>query len=90
MIQTTVLANAVATVTGAAYVLCRLIAAVAPNLLFNIGQSWLHTVNLDSVRATRSMPLGVFVLGLVTSILLSWVAAYAVAELYNRWEKNNP
>lgn len=87
MIQSTILANSVATVTGAGYVLCRLVATFAPNLLFTIGQSWFHTINLESVRATRSMPMGMFILGLVTSVILSWVAAYAVAELYNKWEK---
>ena len=33
------------------------------------------------------MPTGTFILGLATSVVFSWVAAYAVAELYNRWEK---
>ena len=80
-------AHAVASVTGAAYVLCRVLAAVAPQFLFTIGQSWLHTINLEAVRATQSMSLSAFVLGLVSSVVLSWIAAYAVATLYNRWAK---
>lgn len=39
MVRSTVLANAVATVVGVGYVLCRLIAAVAPQFLFDVGQS---------------------------------------------------
>ena len=87
MINTKVLANSVATVVGVGYVLCRLIAAVAPSFLFTIGQSWFHTINLGSTPVATSMSLGMFVLGLVSSVIVAWAAAYAVAELYNRWEK---
>lgn len=87
MMKSNVLANSVAVVTGVSYILCRLIAIVAPNLLFSIGQSWIHTVNLESVQATTSMSMGTFVLGLVSSVVVAWVAAYAVAQLYNKWEK---
>lgn len=87
MIKTTVLANASATVAGAGYIVCRLISAVAPNFLFTVGQSWFHTVNLESVKTTSSMPMGTFILGLLSSIVVTWVAAYAIAELYNRWAK---
>ena len=88
MIKSTVLANASATVVGAGYVICRLVSVVAPNILSNIGQSWFHTVNLESVRTTSSMPMSTFILGLISSIVVTWVAAYATAELYNRWAKN--
>jgi hypothetical protein len=85
MIKPIVLANALATVVGAGYILCRLVAAIAPEFLFNVGQSWFHTVYLAPLRATGSMSTGMFVLGLVTSVVVSWVAAYATAELYRRW-----
>lgn len=87
MIKTTVLANASATVIGAGYIICRLISAVAPNFLFSIGQSWFHTVNLELVRTTGSMSMGAFIFGLISSIVVAWVTAYAIAELYNRWAK---
>ncbi len=85
MVNSRALAHAVATVVGVGYVLCRLIAAVAPGLLFNIGQSWFHNVNLEPLRTTGSMSAGMFSLGLVTSVVVSWVAAFATAELYRRW-----
>ena len=66
MVSSTVLANAVATVVGVGYVLCRLIAAVAPRFLFDVGQSWFHTLSLEPVRATQSTSIGMFVLDLVT------------------------
>jgi hypothetical protein len=70
MIKSNVLAHSVVTVTGVGYVLCRLISAVAPAWLFNIGQSWIHTVNLESVRTTGSMSFSMFIIGFVYSYLL--------------------
>lgn len=87
MVKSTILANAVATVTGAGYVLCRLLFSLAPQFFFNIEQGWFHTLNLESIRATRPMPLPMLALGFITSVVISWVATYAVAELYNRWAK---
>ena len=84
MVNSRALAHAVATVVGVGYVLCRLIAAVAPGFLFNVGQSWFHTVNLEPLRSTSSMSTRMFFLGLVTSVAVSWVAAFATAELYKR------
>ena len=87
MIKSTVLAHSVATVVGIGYVICRLIAGVAPDLLFTISQSWFHTINLDSDQAMTSMTFGMFLIGLISSVVVGWAAAYATAELYNRWEK---
>ena len=86
MIKPIVLANALATVVGAGYILCRLVAAIAPEFLFNVGQSWFHTVNLAPLRATASMSAGMFAFGLVTSVVVSWVVAYVTAELYKLWQ----
>lgn len=59
----------------------------APDFLFSIEQSWFHTFNLSLIRATTSMTTGVFIIGLVSSAVVAWVAAYAITELYNRWAK---
>ena len=85
MIKPRVLANAVATVVAVGYVPCRLIAALAPHLLFNVRQSWFHTLDLEPVRATGSMSRAMFILGLVSSVVVSWLGAYATGELYRRW-----
>jgi uncharacterized protein DUF5676 len=87
MIKPIVLANAVAVVVGTGYILCRFIAAVAPQFLFNVGQSWLHTVNLEPLRTSGSMSTGMFVVGLVTIMVVSWVVAYTTAELYKLWAR---
>jgi hypothetical protein len=85
MANSTVLAHAVATVVGVGYMFCRLIAAVAPGFLFNVGQSWFHTVNLEPLPATGSLSAQMFFLGLLTGVVVSWVAAFPTSELYRRW-----
>ena len=85
MVKPIALANAAATVVALGYILCRLAAVVAPGALFEVGQSWLHTVNLEPLRATRPMSMGTFVLGLVTSVTVAWLATGATAALYRRW-----
>ena len=87
MVNSMASANALATVVGVGYILCRLIAAVAPDLLFNVGQSWFHTVDLRPLRTTGSMSTGMFFLGLVSSVVSSWVAAFATTALYRRWSE---
>ena len=52
---------------------------------FCVGQSLFHTTNLEPLRTTGSMSTGMFFLGLVTLVVVSWVAAFATAELYRRW-----
>ena len=85
MIRSTALATAVGMVVAVGYVLCRLIVGVAPEFLFNVGQNWVHTLNLEPLRAARPMSLPTFVLGFVTSVVVSWVAAWLTGQLYERW-----
>ena len=85
MVNSMASANALATVVGVGYILCRLIAVVAPDLLFKVGQSWFHTVDFRPLRTTGSMPTGMCFLGLVSSVVASWAAAFATVALYRRW-----
>lgn len=87
MVNSKVLANSVSVVGGATFVICRILAAVAPNFLFSVGQSWLHSIVLAPDRMTAPVRMGGFVLGLVTFVIFAWVFTYATAELYNRWNK---
>lgn len=87
MVNSKTLANSVAAVGGATFIICRLLAAAAPNFLFSIGQSWFHSVVLAPDRMTAPIRMGGFFFGLVTFVLFAWVFTYATAELYNRWNK---
>ena len=87
MLDTKAFANAVTAVTLVFYVACAILSFVLPDLIFNIGQSWMHTINLGAAKATYSPNLGAFVFGLVTLAAVSWVTTYATVYLYNTWRK---
>jgi hypothetical protein len=87
MTRPTILANAVGTAVATGYVLCRLIAVVAPGCLFDGGQSWFHTLNREATRATGPTSPPMFVLGLVSSVAVSRAGMFATAELDGRWTR---
>ena len=87
MLKAQAFANAVTTVFVVAYVICGIIAFVAPDLLFNVANSWFHAINLDVVKATTPMELGTFVFGVVTFSVYIWVLTFAGASLYNKFAK---
>lgn len=80
-------ANSFAVVGLGVYVVCRVLSLIAPELLFNIGRSWFHTINLDAVKAVAPMDFGTFILGAVSTVVLVWVSVYVAATLYNNWAK---
>lgn len=87
MLNTKAFANAAATVMAVWVLGCALLSYLMPDLLFSIAKSWMHTINLDSVKAAFTPDLGSLILGLVTAVGLTWVTVYATVSLYNRWSK---
>lgn len=87
MVKPIALANAITTVFIVAYVICGIIAFIAPDLLFSIAGSWFHAMNLQSVRATTPMSIGMFLFGVVTFGGYVWILTYAGASLYNKFAK---
>lgn len=87
MLNAKAFANAVTAVTAVFYLACVLVSYLAPDIVFGIAQSWMHSVNLDSIRSTQAMSLGATIWGLVTISLFTWLTAYITIWLYNRWAK---
>ncbi|MBI3103448.1 hypothetical protein HYZ05_00750 [Candidatus Daviesbacteria bacterium] len=87
MLNVTAFANAASAVMVVFYIACALLSYVAPDLLFGLARSWMHTVNLEAVKATFVPDLGLLLYGFITAVALTWVTAYAVVWLYNRWAK---
>lgn len=86
MLKTRPLANSLAVAMGIFYVVCRLLAAVAPDFLRSIGQSWFHTYDLSALPA-GSPTGGGFIWGLVTSMAAAWIFGYLWGWFYNRLAK---
>lgn len=84
MLKPVAFANAITTVGVSGYMICMVLSAVTPDLVFNIGQSWLHTINLNVLRSTEPMDIGSTLVGAITFAALTWVASYIGASLYNK------
>ncbi len=87
MLNAKVFANAAAAVMGVWVLACALLSFIAPDLLFSVAQSWMHTINLETVKSTFSPDLGLMIVGFVTAVGLTWIASFGVISLYNKWTK---
>lgn len=87
MLKPNALANAVTIVFIVAYVACALVSFTAPDLYFGVLSNIFHAFNLDAVKATTSMSLGSFIMGVVFFSAYVWVFTFASASLYNKFAK---
>ncbi len=87
MLNEKAFANATAIVMAVLYVDCALLAYIAPDLIFSLAKSWMHTVTLESVKTTFSPDLGSLLYGFITATVLTWVTTYITVALYNKLVK---
>jgi hypothetical protein len=78
------LASATALVAAAAYVICLVVSAVAPDLLLGVLQTWAHSVSVAPFRAeSTAFQPGSALVGLLTFSGFVWLTTAATAWLYN-------
>ncbi|OGH15138.1 MAG: hypothetical protein A2860_00075 [Candidatus Levybacteria bacterium RIFCSPHIGHO2_01_FULL_37_33] len=82
-----VLANAVTLTLLVFYFACALLSFIAPDFVLSIGQSWIHTLNLEAARPTSQISLTGVIFGAVTFGVSVWVVVYLTAFLYGKLEK---
>lgn len=82
-------ANAFTLVGLGLYVICRVLSLIIPDLLYAVGQSWFHTLSINSVMTVTPMDISTFLLGGITFSGLIWVSAYTAASLYNNFTKKS-
>lgn len=87
MLNEKAFANATAVIMAIFYVACALLSFIAPDLIFSLAKSWMHTVSMESVKVAFSPDLGSLVYGFVSATVLTWVTTYATIALYNKWAK---
>lgn len=87
MLNAKAFANAVTIVTAAFYIACWLFSTLAPDFVFSIAQSWMHSINLESIKSTIAMPISTALFGLVTISGITWVTTYITIWLYNKLAK---
>lgn len=82
------LANAAAVVGLAAYLLCALVAAIAPDFFVAFFQPWAHGLTLAPLRpADAWFRPGEFLVGLVTFTGAVWLVSAAWAWVYRAWSR---
>ncbi len=79
-------ANASAITIGVVYVVCRIAIALFPDLTMAIAQALFHGLVLNN-SSSWNLSFGSFVLGLVTSVVGTWLIGYLFARLYNYFLK---
>lgn len=87
MLNAKAFASAAASVMAVWVIACTVLALIAPGLLFTIAQSWTHTMNLEALKASFNPDIGVWLLGFVSAVGLTWLTTYATISLYNKWIK---
>lgn len=83
MLNAKAFANATMIVAAVLYITCLLLSYVAPDLLFSIINSWIHSLNIESLQAEKSISLTSAGLGFFSITLFTWVTTYATITLYN-------
>lgn len=75
-------ANALAVTSAIVYVVCRVLVGLAPDLMFNVGQSWFHGIELQRL-GSWTLTTENFILGVISITVTGWLAGYLYAFVYN-------
>jgi len=87
MLNSKAFANAATIVTAVFYAICATLSYVAPDLIAGIGNSWVHSLNLEAIKISAKPSLGTLAFGLVTISAVTWITSYIFVEIYNRLAK---
>lgn len=87
MLNTKAFANAATVVMAVFYVICAVLSYLAPDLIFSISRSWMHTINIESIKSTFTPDVGTLAWGLLSLAVVTWITTYGTIWLYNRLAK---
>lgn len=85
-----VAAKAAALTIGVVYIFCWLALWIAPQLSMSIARSWFHGIDLNKIAVPVSLDPGSLLIGLITSVVGTWLVVYVYNYLYmlisKRWK----
>ena len=84
--KTTPFANALAAASVVYYLLCAVLAMIAPQFLLGMFQSWFHGINVTQL-ATTQRSFGSFLFGLISLAVVAWIFGYVWGWMYNKLSK---
>lgn len=82
-------AKAVAGAMGLVYIVCAIFVAFWPNFALQLLGWLLHVVNVDKFAGDVAITFGGFLAGLAQVVIYSYVIAWLVAWLHNKFCKSN-
>lgn len=82
------IANSLAVVGGGYYIICAILALVAPDLYKSIAISWAHGVDLEKVWRTSPPDFGTMLIGFITFTIAAWITGYVFGYVYNYFAKS--
>ena len=85
-LKESVWANASAIFIGVVYLFCRFAIALFPGLSMQVTRSWFHGFDMANMWTPRGFSEN-FLLGLVSAVLLAWVAGWLFAWIHNKLVK---
>ena len=82
-------AKAVACIIGLVYVVCAIFVTLWPDLALRLFGWLVHLVNIDKFAGDVNITAGGFIAGLVQIVIYSYVIAWLIAWLHNKFCKSN-
>jgi hypothetical protein len=79
-------ASALAVTIGVIYIVCRVAITLFPGQAMIVAQAWFHGLQLNSITGW-DLSIESFLIGLVTSTVVGWIAGYTFAKVYNTFLK---
>lgn len=74
-----------AAISGIISIVCGLLLLIAPDFAFTLANYIAHGADLEKIA--KPATFGGVITGTIVVVILSYIAAYVFAELYNRWQK---
>jgi len=87
-IQSIKFANAASLTVGILYVVCTLFVALAPEAALTILNGAMHMPDISSALGGTDVSIGGFLLGLIPMLVYSYIGAWLLATLYNRFSRS--
>jgi len=76
-------ANALAIITAITYIICIVLLWITPNLAINLGNYFMHGIDITSIIANRG--IGYSLMSLVLGTVSAWIFGYLFALFYNKF-----
>ena len=87
MLNPIAFANAATIITAIFYVICAALSYLVPDLRAGVGNSWVHSLNLEAIKIKSQPSFTILTYGLVTISAVTWTTSFVFVGIYNRLAK---